>query len=483
MLHAADPERVPEGIAYKNVICLGHIQDEKGQKMSKSKQNAVEPWGILDQFGADATRWYMYSAGFARQSGRFSAGLVEEGLRRFLLTLWNTYSFFVSYANIDGVDPRTKPTGTVPEIDRWLLSELNALIAKVTGELDKYDPTDAARALDAFVDDLSNWYVRRNRRRFWRGVSENDQDKQSAYYTLYTALVTVSKLLAPFTPFVAEEIYQNLVRSIDKSAPLSVHLTDWPVADAAQLDPVLNEETQLVKRICSMGRAARAKAQIKVRQPVAEVLVKARTPEEAVSLRRNEQLVLEELNAKALNLLEDETSVVTYDVKPNLPVLGKKYGAAVAAIRAGLAAMAPADVANAVRAGQGVTVAGHELESEDILLQAKETMGYAAASDGGYTVAITTTITPELADEGLARELVRRLQDMRREAGFALSDRITTWYAGDADVARVMASQGDYIRAETLTTELIAGGPVEGAFVSEQDLEGTPIVLGVRRNG
>jgi len=483
MLHAADPEMVPEGIAYKNVICLGHIQDEKGQKMSKSKQNAVEPWGTLDQFGADATRWYMYSAGFARQSGRFSAALVEEGLRRFLLTLWNTYSFFVSYANIDGVDPRTGPTGTVPEIDRWLLSELNALIEKVTGELDKYDPTDAARALDGFVDDLSNWYVRRNRRRFWRGVSENDQDKQSAYYTLYTALVTVSKLLAPFTPFVAEEIYQNLVRSIDKSAPLSVHLSDWPLADGSALDPVLNEETQLVKRVCSLGRAARAKAQIKVRQPVAEVLVKARTPEEAVSLRRNEQLVLEELNAKALNLLEDETSVVTYDVKPNLPVLGKKYGAEVAAIRAGLGALGPADVANAVRAGQGVTVAGHELESEDILLQAKETMGYAAASDGGYTVAITTTITPELADEGLARELVRRLQDMRRDAGFALSDRITTWYAGDGEIARVMVSQGDYLRAETLATELIAGPAAEGAFVSEQDLEGTPVVLGVRRNG
>jgi isoleucyl-tRNA synthetase len=479
MLKAA--EGVPDGISFKNVICLGHIQDEKGQKMSKSKGNAVEPWGVLDKYGADATRWYMYSAGFARQSGRFSASLVEEGLRRFLLTLWNTYSFFVSYANVDGIDPRAKPAGEAPEIDRWLLSELNELISKVTGELDKYDPTDAARALDGFVDDLSNWYVRRNRRRFWRGVSEDDADKQSAYYTLYTALVTLSKLLAPFTPFVAEEIYQNLVRSIDKSAPLSVHLADWPVADAGAIDPALNNETQLVKRVCSMGRAARAKAQLKVRQPLAEVLVKTRTAEEALSLRRNEQLVLEELNAKALNLMEDETTVITYDVKPNLPVLGRKYGAAVAEIRAELARLPAAGIAAAIRGGNPVVVGSHVLESEDILLQAKETAGYAAASEGGYTVAVTTTITPELADEGLARELVRRIQDMRREAGFALSDRITTWVAGDADVERVLTVQGDYIRAETLTTELIASRPDSGAFEAEQNLEGTKVMLGVRR--
>ena len=476
-------EAVPESISFKNVICLGHINDEKGNKMSKSRGNTVDPWTVLDAQGADATRWYMYTASPAGSSRRFSGALVEEGLRRFLLTLWNTYSFFVSYANIDGWTPgQAQSAGERPEIDRWLLSELNSLVAKVTESLDGYDPTAAGRAIEAFVDDLSNWYVRRSRRRFWRGASEGDADKTSAYETLYTALVTVSKLLAPFTPFVAEEVYRNLVVTADSSAPISVHLASWPTADASLVDERLNEETQLVKRACSLGRAARAKAQIKVRQPVAEVLVKTRKPEEAASLQKNANLLLEELNAKTLRLLDDETAVVCYDVKPNLPVLGKKYGAEVAAIRAGLAALAPAEVAEAVRRGRTVAVAGHDLEPEDILLQAQDTDGFAAAQDAGYTVAVTTAITPELADEGLARELVRRLQDMRREAGFDLADRITAWVDGDADVARVAASQGEYIRGETLAVELVAAPPPAGVHSSAQDLEGTQVTLGVRRN-
>lgn len=476
-------EAIPESISYKNVICLGHINDEKGNKMSKSRGNTVDPWTVLDAQGADATRWYMYTASPAGSSRRFSGALVEEGLRRFMLTLWNTYSFFVSYANIDGYDATVPFTGPRPEIDRWLLSELNSLVVKVTEALEGYDPTSGGRAIEAFVDDLSNWYVRRSRRRFWRGASEGDADKQSAYDTLYTALVTVSKLIAPFTPFVAEELYRNLVVSTDPAAPISVHLASWPEADTSLIDERLNAETQLVKRACSLGRAARAKAQIKVRQPIAEVLVKVRTPEEAVSLQKNANLVLEELNAKALSMLEDETAVVRYDVKPNLPVLGKKYGAEVAAIRSGLASLAPAEVAESVRRGRPVSVAGKELEPEDILLQAQDTDGYAAAQDAGYTVAVTTAITPELADEGLARELVRRVQDMRREAGFELADRITTWVAGDAEVDRVIASQGDYIRAETLTTELVLSAPPAGVHSAEQDLEGTRVTLGVRRNG
>ncbi|MGE3076686.1 MAG: isoleucine--tRNA ligase [Dehalococcoidia bacterium] len=477
-------EAIPDSISYKNVICLGHINDEKGNKMSKSRGNTVEPFGVLDALGADATRWYMYTASPAGSSRRFSQGLVEEGLRRFLLTLWNTYSFFVSYANIDGWKPGSSGfRGTRPEIDQWLLSELNALVVKVTAELDAYDPTDGARAIEEFVDDLSNWYVRRSRRRFWRGVSEGDDDKQSAYDTLYTALVTVAKLIAPFTPFVAEEIYRNLVVENDRSAPISVHLASWPVADESLIDERLNAETQLVKRVCSLGRSARAKAQIKVRQPVSEVLVKPRSAEEAGSLRKNANLVLEELNARELRLLDDETAVVSYDVKPNLPVLGKKYGSEVAAIRAGLGELAPAEVAEAVRRGKGVSVAGKDLEAEDILLQAKDTEGFAAAQEAGYTVAVTTEITPELADEGLARELVRRIQDMRREAGFELADRIHTWIDGDADVARVIGTHGDYIRAETLSTELVAGTAPDGAHAAAQDLEGTKVTLGVRKAG
>ncbi|MBK6562423.1 isoleucine--tRNA ligase [Candidatus Amarobacter glycogenicus] len=475
-------EAIPESISYKNVICLGHINDEKGNKMSKSRGNTVDPFAVLDALGADATRWYMYTASPAGSSRRFSQALVEEGLRRFLLTLWNTYSFFVSYANIDGYKPGTEFKGKRPEIDRWLLSELNALVVKVTDELEGFDPTDAARAIETFVDDLSNWYVRRSRRRFWRGASEGDDDKQSAYDTLYMALVTVSKLIAPFTPFVAEELYRNLVVSQDPAAPVSVHLAMWPGADPTLIDESLNAETQLVKRVCSLGRAARAKAQIKVRQPVAEVLVKPRSPEEAGALRKNLNLVLEELNAKSVRLVDDETVVVSYDVKPNLPVLGKKYGSEVAAIRAGLAVLPPAEVAEAVRRGSSIAVAGKTLEPEDILLQAQDSPGFAAAQDAGYTVAVTTTITPELADEGLARELVRRIQDMRREAGFELADRITTWVSGPGDVARVLASHGDYIRGETLSTELIQGPAPAEASQAEADLEGTKVALGVRKN-
>ncbi|MBI2766903.1 MAG: isoleucine--tRNA ligase [Chloroflexi bacterium] len=474
-------EAVPDGISFKNVICLGHIQDERGNKMSKSKGNAVEPWSVLDQHGADATRWYMYTASPAGSSRRFSNGLVEEGLRRFLLTLWNTYSFFVSYANIDDIDPRTPPAGTPPEIDRWLLSEVNVLIAKVTAELDAYDPTDAARAIDAFVDDLSNWYVRRSRRRFWRGVSESDADKQSAYYTLWTALTTLSKLLAPFTPFVAEELWQNLVRSIDPAAPVSVHLAAWPKADATKVDESLIAETQLVKRVCSLGRAARAKAQIKVRQPVAEVHAAVRSQREHDALRRNEQLVLEELNAKRLVLIEEEGDVLTFAVKPNLRVLGPRLGSALGEVRSALASLSASGV-DALRRGRTITVAGHDLAGDDVLLQEDPREGFAAASEGGYTVAITTVLTPELEDEGLAREVVRRLQDMRRDAGFELADRITTWYQGDAALTRIMQSQGAYIRAETLSTELIDALPPAGAHTAVQDLEGVTATLAVRRN-
>ncbi|WP_322795437.1 isoleucine--tRNA ligase, partial [Tepidiforma sp.] len=471
---------IPDGIAYKNVICLGHINDEKGNKMSKSRGNTVDPWTVINQHGADATRWYMYAASPAGSPRRFSAGLVEEGLRRFLLTLWNTYSFFVSYANIDGYRP-SGPPNPASELDRWLLSELNALVLRVTAELDQYDPTDAARAIEAFVDDLSNWYVRRSRRRFWRGASADDPDKQSAYDTLYTALTTLALLLAPFTPFLAEELWQNLVRSHDPEAPESVHLAPWPAADTARIDERLNAEVQLVKRVCSLGRAARARAQIRVRQPVAELLVHPRTPAEAEVIRRNSALILEELNARALVILEDESAVVSYDIKPNLPVLGPKYGAGVAAIRAALAELPPAGVAAAVRRGQPVRAGSFELEPGEILLHASDREGYAAAQEAGHTVAITTAISPELADEGLAREIVRRLQDLRREAGLNLTDRITAWVHGDADVSRVLASHGEYIRAETLALELIDAQPPPGVPQGRDDLDGTPLAFGLQK--
>ena len=480
---------VPETIAYRNVVCHGHILDERGDKMSKSRGNVVEPFDLLDELGADAVRWYIYASAPVGASRRFSARLVNEGLRRFQLTLWNVYRFLVGYANADGIDPRQRPDGAPPALDRWLLSELNALIARVTEALDRYDPTAAARAIEAFADDLSNWYVRRSRRRFWRGRSGDDADKRHAYFTLHATLVALARLLAPFTPFLAEELWRNLARSLDGGAPESVHLADWPdpvpleSGGAVFVDEALNAETQLVKRIASLGRAARAKAGLRVRQPLAGVLVRPRAPADAGALARNEALLLDELNVKALTLLEDESAVAEFAVKPNLPALGPRLGRELGAVRDALAGMDAGELAAAVRAGRSVTVAGHELAPADLLVETRGREGYAAASEGGQTVAVATALTPALVDEGRVREIVRRLQDLRREAGLDLADRITAWCAGGEAVARALAAHGAYVREETLATELLAEAPPDGVARAEFTLDGETVVLGVRRAG
>ena len=480
---------VPETIAYRNVVCHGHILDERGDKMSKSRGNVVEPFDLLDELGADAVRWYIYASAPVGASRRFSARLVNEGLRRFQLTLWNVYRFLVGYANADGIDPRQRPDGAPPPLDRWLLSELNALIARVTEALDRYDPTAAARAIEAFADDLSNWYVRRSRRRFWRGRSGDDADKRHAYFTLHATLVALARLLAPFTPFLAEELWRNLARSLDGGAPESVHLADWPdpvpleSGGAVFVDEALNAETQLVKRIASLGRAARAKAGLRVRQPLAGVLVRPRAPADAEALARNEALLLDELNVKALTLLEDESAVAEFAVKPNLPALGPRLGRELGAVRDALAGMDAGELAAAVRAGRSVTVAGHELAPADLLVETRGREGYAAASEGGQTVAVATALTPALVDEGRVREIVRRLQDLRREAGLDLADRITAWCAGGEAVARALAAHGAYVREETLATELVAEAPPDDAARAEFTLDGETVVAGVRRAG
>ncbi len=476
-------EAVPEEISYRNVICHGHILDEQGAKMSKSRGNVLEPFALLDELGADAVRWYIYASAPVGSSRRFSMRLVNEGLRRFQLTLWNVYSFFVSYANIDGLDPRERPEGETPELDRWLLSELNALIERVTAGLDDYDPTVAARAIEVFVDDLSNWYVRRSRRRFWRGVSGADADKRSAYFTLHTALTTLARLLAPFTPFLAEELWGNLTRALDGDAPESVHLADWPEPVALEpggsvfVDESLNAETQLVKRIASMGRAARAKASLKVRQPLAEVLVTPRSDHERTVLPRHEDLLLEELNVKALVLLEDDREVYDFKMTPNYAALGPRLGRDIGAVRDALAAMDP-------RQGEPeepITVEGYTLYPAEIMVEYVERDGYAAVREGPYIVAVTTEITDELADEGIARELVRRIQVLRREADFELSDRITAWCEGGETVARVLAAHGDYVKGETLSVELFTEAPPEDAQQTRFTLDGVEVVAGVRR--
>jgi len=403
---------------FKNVICLGHILDAAGEKMSKSKGNVVKPEDVLAASGADALRWYMYTSSPPGNVRRFSKDLVEEVVRKFLLTLWNTYSFFVTYANIDKFDPRTVAKAeNRPELDRWILSELNQLIDGTTRSLDEYDVTAAGRKIEEFVGNLSNWYVRRSRRRFWK--SENDADKQSAYTTLYHCLVTLAKLIAPLTPFVAEELYQNLVKPFDKDAPESIHLTDYPQADLSQVDEKLTAAVNVVLKVTSLGRAARAKANLKVRQPLAKVLVKVRTEAEKESLEQMASQVLDELNVKGLSVVES----LPVDKHPDWP----------------------------------------------------------AIEEGSLMVMVDTDISEELLDEGLARELVHRIQTLRKQAGFDIVDYIETYYEGGPSVKRVMERFAPYVKQETLSRKLVEGKPPEGAFSKSQVIDGNKVNLAVRR--
>ena len=422
--------------SYRNVICLGLVLDERGRKMSKREGNVVEPIPLLDRHGADALRWYLFTASHPGEPRRFSDKLVNETLRRVLLTLWNVYSFFTNYASIDRFHPDQQPAGWRPEneLDRWILSELNNLISQVDGYLDGYDPTNAGRRMQEFIDQLSNWYVRRCRRRFWR--SENDADKLGGYITLHTCLVTLAKLMAPLAPFVAEEIYQNLVCEVDPEEPDSVHLAAYPVADESLVDQPLMEATRLAMRIASMGRGARSHAGIKVRQPLSRVAVRNRTPDEKDYIALVRDQVLEELNIKELVELDEASDVWQ----------------------------------------QAQQAAGAESEATVQL------DNYVVALEGGYAVAVDITVTPELAEEGLARELVHRIQNLRRAADFEVTDRIITYYQAPEEIARVMSGTfGDYIRQETLSEELVAGAPQDGAKSESLKVKEMEVTLGVRR--
>jgi isoleucyl-tRNA synthetase len=419
---------------FKNVICLGHILDDNGEKMSKAKGNVVEPWTVINKYGADALRWYCLTASPPGNVRRFSEKLVSEVIRRFLLTLWNVYSFFVTYANIDRFTPDSEGTSSCQsELDNWIISELNQLITDVDTALDSYNPTEAGRRIEDFVNGLSNWYVRRSRRRFWR--SENDADKLAAYTTLYQCLVTLSKVLAPFTPFLAEEMYQNLVCSVFPDAPESVHLTDFPIADKTKIDKQLTADTHLVMKVSSLGRAARSQAGIKVRQPLANVVVSVASDKEQRSLEQLKPQILEELNVKDL-IIGSSSEVVKLD-------------------------------------GHGYVVSGLEVDREE---------GIKVPVRGGvYYVAIPTEIPPELKAEGMAREIVRRIQMMRRSAGFDIADHITTYYQGDAYMKQVMEEFADYIKQETLSRELVEKTPPGSVFAESHKIGGYDILLGVKQ--
>ena len=432
---------------YRNVICLGLILDAQGQKMSKRVGNVVDPWSVINTHGADATRWYLFTASQPGESRRFSDALVSEVVRRFLLTLWNVYSFFTNYASIDKFHPDQVPAGWVPrtELDRWILSELNVLITAVDARLDAYDPTDAGRRIQEFVDGLSNWYVRRSRRRFWK--SESDEDKLDAYATLYTCLTTLSRLLAPFTPFVADEMYQNLERSVKGDVPASVHLASFPQASPDLEDETLMKATRLAMRFASLGRSARSKSGIKVRQPLSRVVVGGWPEEDRGYSAIISPQLLDELNVKE------------FAVEP-----------------------APSDMVIAAR-----QALGSQSEGVVELLWGSHENGqtvehlYYAAMDHGWMVAVDTTLTPELKDEGLARELVHRIQNLRRTAGLEVTDRITTYYQGVEEVQRVMVEFAQYIQQETLSEQVIFGVPPEGSSSDKLKVEGIEILLGVKR--
>ena len=476
--------------SYRNVISLGLILDETGEKMSKSKGNMVNPWTVLQDQGADALRWYLFTASPAGNSRRFSSSLVQDTLRRFLLTLWNTYSFFVTYANIDGFDPQAHASLWIGEVggpslaskspnelDRWAISELNSLVETVTQEMDGYSPTDAGRRIEEFVESLSNWYVRRSRRRFWKG--EDDEEKLWAHVTLYTCLVTLSKLVAPLAPFVADEMYRNLA---SEGSPSSVHLTDFPVADASMVDGTLERAVQLAMRAASLGRAARSKAKVKVRQPLARALVHLR-PEDLHLLPMIESEIADELNVKAVEQASGE-AMAAFRIRPNLPLLGPKYGARMSAVTAALEAVDPSVVAAEVRSGKPVTVGGFTLEPEELLVGIEELPGLAVATEATseLMVAVDTRLTPELEEEGVARELVHRIQNVRRNAGLEIDDRITTYLSGAGEQMRaVIARHEEYIQGETLSVELVLEQPPQGVYVEEQEVEGNSLKMGVRR--
>ena len=466
--------------SYRNVICLGHILDNKGEKMSKSKGNVVEPWEVINAHGADAVRWYMYTAAPPGNSRRFSTDLVSESVRRFMLTLWNVYSFFVTYANLDGYNPAQAPqTQPASDLDRWIRSELEQLTAEVTRLMDEYNATDAGRRIQEFVEVLSNWYVRRSRRRFWK--SENDDDKASAYATLYECLARLAKLLAPFTPFVAEEIYRNLVVSLDQSAPDSVHLAGFPVADESLIDKELSEGMRLAMRVSSLGRAARSKARIRVRQPLAKVLVKPRSSTEWEALRKLASHVIDELNVKEVVPLQDEGDVVEFTVKPNLQLLGPKLGPELPKLQKLLGTADSLQIAGLVNSNRQVQLDGFSLEPGELLVETSDKEGYASAMEAGYLVAIDIILTPDLADEGMTRELVHLVQNMRRSAGFHISDRIVTWYQGNDRIAHVMEKHGGYIKEETLSLDLHPGDAEDGAYVEEHRVDGAVVKLGVKQ--
>ncbi|MCD8156756.1 MAG: isoleucine--tRNA ligase, partial [Clostridiales bacterium] len=464
---------------YENVIVLGHVQDENGQKMSKSKRNAVDPLETLEQYGADAIRWYFYINSAPWLPNRFHGKAVQEGKRKFMGTLWNTYAFFVLYANIDEFDATKYELEyeKLSVMDKWLLSRLNSTVREVDGDLGSYRIPEAARALQAFVEDMSNWYVRRGRERYWAKGME--QDKVNAYMTLYTALVTIAKLAAPMIPFMTEDIYRNLVGSIDADAPESVHLCDYPVCDESMIDPELEEKMDQVLKIVVLGRAARNSSNIKNRQPVAEMLVQS-----PVTLPEYfTEIIEDELNVKKVTFKEDVSEYTSYEFKPQLRTDGPKYGKYLGEIKAARAAIYGLEAYEKLKKNGSIALTEISediiLTEDDLLISVAQTEGFSIETGNGITVVLDTHLTPELIEEGLVREIISKVQTMRKEAGFEVMDHITlTWQAEQA-VGDVFAAHETEISRDVLATQIVEAEP--SGYCKEWNINGHKVLLGVER--
>ena len=464
---------------YRNVIVLGHVQDENGQKMSKSKGNAVDPFEALETYGADAIRWYFYINSAPWLPNRFHGKAVQEGQRKFMGTLWNTYAFFVLYANIDNFDA-TKYTldyEKLPVMDKWLLSKMNSMIRDVDDNLNNYRIPEAARVLQEFVDDMSNWYVRRSRERFWAKGME--QDKINAYMTLYTALVNVAKAASPMIPFMTEDIYQNLVRSIDKNAPESIHLCDFPSVDEMHIDKQLEADMDEVLKVVVLGRAARNTANIKNRQPIGKMYVKADHELSDFHV----EIIEDELNVKSVEFVEDVRNFTSYSFKPQLKTVGPKYGKQLGNIRKALAeidgnaAMDTLKAEGALKFDFGAELV--VLTEEDLLIDMAQTEGYVSESDNTVTVALDTRLTPELLEEGFVRELVSKIQTMRKEAGFEVMDHICVYQQNNDKIADILTRYADTIRSEVLADDIRVGEM--GGYTKEWNINGETGILGVEK--
>ena len=464
---------------YENVIVLGHVQDENGQKMSKSKGNAVDPFDALETYGADAIRWYFYINSAPWLPNRFHGKAVTEGQRKFMSTLWNTYAFFVLYANIDNFDASkyTLDKESLSVMDKWLLSKLNTVVKAVDSHLENYRIPEAARALQEFVDEMSNWYVRRSRDRFWAKGME--QDKINAYMTLYTALVTISKTAAPMIPFMTEDIYQNLVRSVDKTAPESIHLCDFPVADETLIDKELEAAMEEVLDIVVMGRAARNAANIKNRQPIGTMFVKA---EKALD-DMYQEIIADELNVKKVTFTDDVRDFTSYTFKPQLKTVGPKYGKFLGGIKQYLAEVDGNEAMDTLNASGCITfdVNGTSvvLSKDDLLIDMAQKEGYVSQADNNMTVVLDTNLTEELIEEGFVREVISKIQTMRKEADFEVTDKIVIYVSGNDKVSGIVKANANSIMNDVMALD-IKVGELAG-YSKEWNINGETVSIGVEK--